>query len=178
PLPSPEPMQRVVPLDLFPAEVLQGMTVQKTYSVKYPGEFGGGVVDLQSLTIPDEPFFKLSVGGGGNSATTGEKGLTYYGSEDDWSGYDDGTRKMPRELQDAIATGRRVDLGNFSREDIRRIGRSFQNANLNLLQEKNSIDPDANVGFSAGYSVEMGDDARMGVIAVAGFENEWRTQFG
>src|SRR5690606_38374443 len=89
-----------------------------------------------------------------------------------------GTRKMPRELQDAIATGRRVDLGNFSREDIRRIGRSFQNANLNLLQEKNSIDPDANVGFSAGYSAGMGDDARMGVIAVAGFENEWRTQFG
>ncbi|TYT25364.1 TonB-dependent receptor plug domain-containing protein [Luteimonas viscosa] len=178
PLPSPEPMQRVIPLDLFPSEVLQGMTVQKTYSVKYPGEFGGGVVDLQSLTIPDEPFLKFSVGGGGNSATTGEKGLTYYGSEDDWWGYDDGTRKMPRELQDAIATGQRVDLGNFSREDIRRIGRSFQNANLNVLQEKDSIDPDANFGFSAGWSAEMGDDARMGVIAVAGFENEWRTRFG
>src|SRR5690606_6500285 len=51
PLPSPEPMQRVVPLDLFPAEALQGMTVQKTYSARYPGEFGGGVVDLQTLNI-------------------------------------------------------------------------------------------------------------------------------
>src|SRR5690606_16025552 len=70
PLPSPEPMQRVIPLDLFPAEVLQGMTVQKTYSARYPGEFGGGVIDLQSLNIPEESFLKLSVGGGGNSATT------------------------------------------------------------------------------------------------------------
>ena len=153
--------------------------MQKTYSARYPGEFGGGIIDLQSLTIPDAPFFKLSGGGGGNSVTTGEKGLTYYGSEDDWSGYDDGTRKMPRALQDAIATGQRVDLGgDFSREDIRRIGRSFQNANLNLLQENDSINPDGNVGASAGYTAEMGEDARIGFIAVAGFENTWRTRFG
>lgn len=177
PLPSPEPLQRVVPLDLFPSEVLQGVTVQKTYSVKYPGEFGGGVIDLQSLTIPDEPFLSLSVGTGGNSVTTGEKGLTYFGSDTDYWGYDDGTRKMPHELSDAIATGQRVDLGNFSREDIRRIGRSFQNANLNLLQEKDSIDPDLSFGGSAGYSADMGAGT-LGFVAVAGFENKWRTQFG
>ena len=173
PLPSPEPMQRVVPLDLFPAEVLQGMTVQKTYSAKYPGEFGGGVIDLQSLNIPEAPFFKVSVGGGGNSETTGEKGLTYYGGGDsDWWGYDDGTRKIPRELQDAIATGRRIDRNNFSNEELARIGRSLPNASLNLLQENDNINPDANFGFSAGWSEDMGDDARIGYIAVVSFENE------
>lgn len=178
PLPSPEPMQRVVPLDLFPAEALQGMTVQKTYSARYPGEFGGGVVDLQTLNIPAEPFLKLSVGGGGNSATTFEKGLTYYGGDDDFWGYDDGTRKMPRALQDAMATGKRIDRTNFSNEELARIGRSFENANLNLLQENDSIDPDVNFGVSAGWSGDMGDDARIGFIAVAGFDNEWRTIFG
>ena len=30
PLPSPEPLQRVVPLDLFPSSILDGVTVQKT----------------------------------------------------------------------------------------------------------------------------------------------------
>ena len=178
PLPSPEPLQRVVPLDLFPSEVLQSITVQKTYSVKYPGEFGGGVIDLQSLTVPDEPFFSLRVGTGGNSVTTFEKGLTYFGSDTDYWGYDDGTRKLPSDLRDAIATGQRVDLGNFSREDIRRIGRSFQNANLNLLQEKDSIDADSNFGASAGYSLDIGEEGKLGFVAVAGFENEWRTQFG
>ena len=177
PLPSPEPLQRVVPLDLFPSEVLDSVTVQKTYSVKYPGEFGGGVIDLQSLAVPDEPFLNLSIGMGGNSVTTGEKGLTYYGSDTDYWGYDDGTRKPPRELQEAVATGQRIDLGNFSREDLRRIGRSFGNANLNVLQEKDSIDPDASFGGSAGYSADMGA-GRLGFVAVAGFENEWRTRFG
>ncbi|MEN1970764.1 TonB-dependent receptor [Luteimonas sp. MJ204] len=179
PLPSPEPMQRVVPLDLFPAEVLQGMTVQKTYSVKYPGEFGGGVIDLQSLNIPDAPFFKLSVGGGFNDNTTMEKGLTYYGGgDDDFWGYDDGTRKIPRALQDAIGTGKRVDRNNFSNEELATIGRSLENASVNVLQENDSIDPDVNFGFSAGWSADMGDDARIGFVAVAGFENEWRTIFG
>lgn len=178
PLPSPEPLQRVVPLDLFPSEVLESVTVQKTYSARYPGEFGGGVIDLQSLAVPDEPFLNLSIGTGGNSVTTFEKGLTYFGSDDDYWGYDDGTRKVPSALREAMATGQRVDLGNFSREDIRRIGRSLQNANIRVLQEKDSIDPDLSFGGSAGWSMDMGNDARLGFVAVGGFDNEWRTRFG
>lgn len=179
PLPSPEPLQRVVPLDLFPSEVLEGVTVQKTYSARYPGEFGGGVIDLRGLTVPEEGFLKLSIGTGGNSATTGEKGLTYYGGDDDWWGYDDGTRKMSPELRQALATGRRVDLGaDFDRADIRTIGRSINDPNLYLLQQKDSIDPDFSFGGSAGNSMEVQDGVDLGFVAVANFSNEWRTRTG
>lgn len=177
PLPSPEPLQRVVPLDLFPSSVLAGITVQKTYSAKYPGEFGGGVIDLQSLNVPDEPFLSFSAGIGGNTETTGESGITYYGSEDDWSGYDDGTRKIPFELRQAMNTGNRIDAGFFSEADLQRIGRSFINAPLNLLQQTDSVNPDYSYGGSAGYSADM-DFGRMGFIAVAGFDSEWRTRVG
>ena len=44
PLPSPEPMRRAVPLDLFPTDIVASSLVQKTYSANYPGEFGGGVI--------------------------------------------------------------------------------------------------------------------------------------
>jgi hypothetical protein len=177
PLPSPEPLQRVVPLDLFPSSVLQGITVQKTYSVRYPGEFGGGVIDLQALTTPETPFLMVYGGVGGNSETTGKSGLTYYGSEDDWSGYDDGTRDMPSALREAIATGRRVDAGAFSEDELKRIGRSFVNAPLNLIQQKDDLSADFSVGGSAGYTAEL-EDARVGFIAVAGFENKWRNRLG
>src|SRR6185436_20621613 len=40
PLPSPEPLRRVVPLDIFPTGVIASSLVQKSYSVNYPGEFG------------------------------------------------------------------------------------------------------------------------------------------
>ena len=46
PLPSPEPLRRVVPLDLFPSGVIASSLVQKSYSANFPGEFGGGVINL------------------------------------------------------------------------------------------------------------------------------------
>ena len=179
PLPSPEPLQRVVPLDLFPSEALQSMAVQKTFSARYPGEFGGGVVDLKGLTVPEKSFLKLSAGIGGNDVTTFEKGLTYYGGDDDFWGYDDGSRKLSPELSAALASGQRVSAGeHFSAEDIRTIGRSFDNPNLYLLQQKDSIDPDVEFGASGGFSSEIDDGLKLGGIAVAGFSNQWRTRFG
>src|SRR5690606_2073311 len=59
PLPSPEPLQRVVPLDLFPSNILASVVVQKTYSASFPGEFGGGVIDLQTVAVPVTPFFSI-----------------------------------------------------------------------------------------------------------------------
>ncbi|MDQ3205467.1 MAG: TonB-dependent receptor, partial [Pseudomonadota bacterium] len=177
PLPSPEPLQRVIPLDLFPSHVLESITVQKTYSARYPGEFGGGVIDLQSITVPEESFLTIKIGGGGNSETSSLPGLTYYGSQDDWSGYDDGTRKIPAALGEAINTGQRIDAGNFSDAELKRIGRSFVNAPLNLIQQTDDVNFDGSAEASAGYSSEM-DWGRMGLFAVAGYDNSWRTREG
>src|SRR5690606_5197957 len=60
PLPSPEPLSRVVPLDIFPTNVVASSLVQKTYSANFPGEFGGGVINLTTRAVPDEGFLKLS----------------------------------------------------------------------------------------------------------------------
>src|SRR5690606_4346469 len=54
PLPSPQPLSRVVPLDIFPTDVVASSLVQKTYSANFPGEFGGGVINLTTSAIPDE----------------------------------------------------------------------------------------------------------------------------
>lgn len=175
PLPSPEPLQRVVPLDLFPAEALAGVTVQKTYSVKYPGEFGGGVIDLQGLTVPDSPFFKLDIGFGGNSVTTRSPGLTYYGSNRDWWGYDSGRRDLPDEI---INSAQPITGANYSREWLAAFGSALNNPNLFVVQQKRRIDPDVNFGASAGTSFEIADGVRLGVIGVASFDNDWRTRTG
>ncbi|OYW87187.1 MAG: TonB-dependent receptor, partial [Sphingobium sp. 32-64-5] len=52
PLPSPEPLKRVVPLDMFPTGVIASSLVQKSYSVNFPGEFGGGVINLTTKATP------------------------------------------------------------------------------------------------------------------------------
>ncbi len=176
-LPSPEPLQRVVPLDLFPSSIIDSVVVQKTYSARYPGEFGGGIIDLKTVAVPDQPFLSVTLGTGGNTETTYKSGLTYYGSETDILGYDDGTRDMPAALRAAIATGNRVDLGNFSQADLDTIGRSLVNAPLNLLQRDDEVNPDFNAEITGGRKFEL-DWGSIGVIAVAGFESKWQTREG
>ncbi|MGQ2973959.1 MAG: hypothetical protein ACT6QM_15710, partial [Brevundimonas mediterranea] len=75
PLPSPEPLQRVVPLDLFPSSILSGVTVQKSYSANYPGEFGGGIIDLQTVDAPGERFISMEASVSSNTENIGETGL-------------------------------------------------------------------------------------------------------
>jgi len=178
PLPSPEPLQRVVPLDLFPANILSGTIVQKTYSPNYPGEFGGGIIDLQTIGTPDEPFFTVGLSTGGNTETTFQEGITYYGSDYDWLGYDDGTRDTPRILQRIAPDRLRVSEANYTDAQLQDIGRAFVNAPLNLIQRKNDMPLNYGIDVSGGYSFDLGDAGFIGVVGVLGFDNSWRNRSG
>lgn len=176
PLPSPEPLQRVVPLDLFPSEVLAGVTVQKTYSVSYPGEFGGGVIDLQTLKAPAEPFFSMQASVGGNTESAGDEGLIYYGSRTDFTGFDDGTRDVPGPVGLAFGSGKRISASNFTTDELRLMGQSLVNAPLRLLQRETTP---ANFGlrFTGGGSMETGLGT-LGGVFVAGYDNSWNGRSG
>ena len=73
---SPEPLSRVVPLDLFPTNILESVLVQKTFSPEYPGNFGGGVVNLRTVAVPEQAFTDFSFSLGGDNLTTGKSFLT------------------------------------------------------------------------------------------------------
>ncbi|MAK83061.1 TonB-dependent receptor [Phenylobacterium sp.] len=175
PLPSPEPLQRVVPLDLFPSGILASVNVQKSYSVNYPGEFGGGVIDLRSIGVPDEPFVSMSFSLSGDDETSLKQGLTYYGGDYDLTGFDDNTRDLPGLIRQGIATGQRIDQSNFDAETLVQMGRSFQNANVRLLQSTNDIPINGSVGLSAGTRWNQ-DWGSLGVVAVGGYDRGWTTQ--
>ncbi len=177
PLPSPEPLQRVVPLDLFPTKILENVLVQKTYSTEYPGEFGGGIIDLRTLNVPKESFLELSISGSYNTETTGKDGITYYGSDTDVIGFDDGTRKLPVAVRKAMATGQRIQSGNFSDSELQAIGQSFVNAPINLIQRNDSIPVNGSYEASGGTSFDFGS-FELGVIGVLGYSNGWRTRAG
>src|SRR5687767_10821154 len=71
-LPSPEPERKVVPLDLFPANLLQTVTTAKTFTPDLPGDFSGAAVDLKTRESPRERQLTYSVSAGYNSSATGK----------------------------------------------------------------------------------------------------------
>jgi outer membrane receptor protein involved in Fe transport len=176
PLPSPEPLQRVVPLDLFPSSILDGVTVQKTYSANFPGEFGGGVIDLHTVYAPADPFFTMKLSLGGNTESTGQENLIYYGSRTDFTGFDDDTREVPGLIGIAFASGQQINRANFTAEQLQAMGHSLVNAPLRLLQrEKTPID--GGLELAGGFSQDTGLGT-LGIIAVAGYDNSWRAREG
>jgi outer membrane receptor protein involved in Fe transport len=183
PLPSPEPLQRVVPLDLFPASILSEVMVQKSYSVEFPGEFGGGVIQLGTLNLPDESFFEVGAGFSVNMETTFATGYTHDGGDSDIFGFDDGTRKIPNQLKEAILASRRVDatldlypqLTNA--QELQRIGQSFENAKLNLVQLNTQIPANGSFDISTGLRQDF-DNWSIGYIGVLGYSNGWETEDG
>lgn len=176
PLPSPEPLQRVVPLDLFPSNILESVTVQKTYSADFPGEFGGGVIDLRTIDAPNDPFFTMSASIGGNTETTNKEGLIYYGSRTDFTGFDDGTREVPGPIALAFGAGKQINRANFTTAELQAMGHALVNAPLRLLQRETTP---VNFGFDfAGGLSSESSIGTLGVIAVAGYGNSWTSRQG
>lgn len=66
PVPSPDPERQSVPLDLFPSEVVQNLTVSKTFSPSDPSNSAGGSINIVTSVFPDEFTVKSSFGFGIN----------------------------------------------------------------------------------------------------------------
>ena len=173
PLPSPEPLKRVVPLDLFPTSIVASSLVQKSYSVNFPGEFGGGVINLTTKAIPNEPFIKLGGGVTWDTETTNKLGYTYYGSKTDWTGYDNGNRNKSIELKDYLSSG--TLLLDGASDAARAIGSTLITGRNAIVQRDDNLPINFSGSISAGTYADIGD-ARLGVIATAGYSNTWTTK--
>jgi TonB dependent receptor/TonB-dependent Receptor Plug Domain len=174
PLPSPEPLKRVVPLELFPTSVIASSLVQKTYSPNFPGEFGGGVINLTTKAIPRENF--LTIGGdiGINGETTNQLGYTYYGSSQDWSGFDNGNRDLQPLLRAYTRRGATpISSGLVNTQAIASQLVTGRNA---IVQRNRNLPPNGSLSVSGGTTFDIGDEATMGIIATAGYSNKWRTR--
>lgn len=170
PLPSPEPLRRVVPLDIFPTNVVASSLVQKSYSANFPGEFGGGVINLTTTAVPKESFLTVSGGISGDSETTGQFGYSYYGAKSDWTGFDNGSRNAPPALAAFFASGARIsDVG----VDDQEIAGELVRFSRGTAQRVPNLPVNYSVSVSGGTSFPVGDDATLGIIATAGFSNKW-----
>jgi TonB-dependent receptor len=172
PLPSPEPLKRVVPLDLFPSSVIASSLVQKSYSANYPGEFGGGVINLTTKAVPKDPFLSIGFGVSGDTETTGQLGYTYYGSGSDWTGYDNGPRSTPPALAAFLASGKRISSGTV---DTKAIAAQLVTGRNSALQRWNNIPANFSASLSGAKSWDIGA-TNLGLIAAFGFSNKWSTK--
>lgn len=178
-LPSPEPVNRVVPLDLFPTSILDSVLVQKTYSAQFPSEFGGGVLQLRTKKSTDEFFWNVSSSVGLEDQVNFANGFTMPGGGTDWAGMDDGYRDIPGPLQAATAGGQELRpfspfLGEgVAPDELQTIGRSLRNE---YNPEFDSLPANYSLQTSLGNFHYLGDSgAKVNYLAAINYSNSWDT---
>ncbi|MEZ4266392.1 MAG: TonB-dependent receptor [Myxococcota bacterium] len=182
-LPSPDPERRVVPLDLFPTDILESIVIQKTWTPDMPGEFGGGVVSLRTRRWPTKLEGSVGISGGFLSGTTLSEGRTGPRGKTDWLGIDGGTRAMPAHVQaaserSALLEGDRFsDLG-YSADELEGFGESLDN---DWRLRTRRIAPDLGVSGQIGSGFDTGTVSggfRLAVLYDNGWKKTpWRARF-
>lgn len=154
-VPSPEPEKRVVPLDLFPAGLLETVSTSKTFTADQPGDFSGAAVNLRTRDFPAARVLSLSLGMGLNGDATGLRLPTAQRVGSEWLGFPGPERELPGA---AAAAG---DLSGLTQDEVNQLLRSFRNAWS--VQEDKGL-PKGSFGFSLGGEDGLGG-ARLGYIA-------------
>jgi len=94
-LTSTEPDRKTFSFDLFPAQIIDNIIINKAFVPELPGEWAGGLIQVNTKDIPTKNFFNVQLGTSANSLITGKEFLKDKGGKTDWLGIDDGTRSLP-----------------------------------------------------------------------------------
>ena len=83
-LPSTEPNRRNFAFDVIPSGLVDNVTIAKTFTPDLPGEFTGGLVEVNTLAVPEKKFVNISLGTGMNTQSTGKDFLSNQRFKSDW----------------------------------------------------------------------------------------------
>ena len=165
PLPSPDPLKRTVPLDIFPSSIIGSMKIQKSASADIPSSFGGGYIDIRTKERFDEDFVKISLGGKINN-NTGTGQIDYMGSATDWTGYDHSFRPIPQPILAAtqVNVGQRTPTfttRDFTEEQLEQFTQMYPNRLYGVYES--TLKPGFGGSIEGAKSFDMGDDHHLTV---------------
>jgi outer membrane receptor protein involved in Fe transport len=169
-LPSPEPEKRVVPLDIFPTSLVEGVVIQKTFSPDRPAEFGGGVVEVRTRGIPEKALFNIGVSGTLSPGTTFAEGRVGPEGPTDWLGFGSDYRALPASIGDEpIKAAGRFSDGGYSAEELEAFGEAMP---MRWGLDARELPPDFGTTLNAGGRLRLGE-VSFGGLAGFVFNNGW-----
>ena len=187
-VPSPDLTRSILPLDIFPASIVDSLRVQKSYSADLAAAFGGGNVDIRTKAFPDGFVFGVELGSAGNTENDGTA-LTYNGGGTDYLGTDDDTRALSGALQSALLryqgdisasnilhTLREQGQTDASYEDARAENRRLAlllNRDISLQRQDTPADVDTQIYLGNSYLL-FNDTLEIGFLAAGVYESNWR----
>jgi hypothetical protein len=146
-IPSLEPERKVVPLDLFPSGLLDGITTSKTFTPDQAGDMTGAEVNIRTREFPSRRMTTFSFSTGLNTASSASSNVRAPNEGAEWLGFSGSQRRLPSGLR---AAG---DLRDITPEQQNAFIASFRNT---WSARKGNGNPNGSFGFSIGGEDPIG----------------------
>lgn len=163
-LPSSEPDRKAFSFDIIPASLVDNIIINKTASPDLPGDFSGGMVQVNTKDVPSKKFLTIGLGFGANTQTTFKNFKTGVKGNYDFLGFDDGTRNMP----DAFPKSR-TKYSSATTDEQFTFSKSFEN-NFGL-RKKNTAMPAQNLQLTFGNRKEISSNSYLGTVLALTYQN-------
>lgn len=183
-LPSTDVQVRDFEFDIIPSNLVDNIVVSKGYTPDMSFGFGGGLVQINTLTIPTKNFTNINFGAKYNDASTGKEFLGYKRGKQDYLGFDDGGRKdrFPDDLfyfqLDRYSPGRPYEDVTPPGSDLTPITPEMIAAQNNKIGGTERLGtriyktrPSQNYQFSLGRTYNLGK-GRLGFVGSVSYRNE------
>jgi outer membrane receptor protein involved in Fe transport len=170
-IPGLDPNRNSVQMDIFPSALIDNIVVYKNFTPDLPGSFSGGLVNVVTKDFPDKLYMEFSATTGYNTqASLKDDFISYETGKLDFLGMDDGTRDIPRFIQD-LPNG--VPPISFTDKEkayqLDEASKSFETGMTPF--DKNSF-LNQNYQFSLGNQYELGGRP-IGFIASLSYRNTY-----
>lgn len=165
PLPSSESDKKAFSFDIFPSMMLENIVILKTATPDLPGEFAGGVININTRSPKDTNFQSISLGTSFNTLTTFKTFKTYEGGKLDWLGLDNGARG----LSSSIPTTQ--EFSNLSASEK---GRLAQSVTPSWAIDSRKALPNLNLQYALGRNIKI-KDKKIGMVFAYTYQNNFNT---
>ena len=173
-LPSTEADRKAFAFDVVPANLLDNLIIIKTGSPDLVGDFGGGIIKINTKAVPDKFTQNLTLSGQYNSVTTFNDFTQFkrYPSEN--------FNILPSERKIPVFTegGLKLSSTFASAEDKVRLGNISQNFNNNWSNTTINAVPNTRFAYSLGFPVKLTNTDKLGVIVALTYANTRRSSQG
>ena len=156
-LTSTEPDRKTFSFDLFPSQIIDNIIINKAFVPELPGEWAGGLIQVNTKDIPTKNFFNIQFGTSSNSLITGKDFFKDQSGKTDWLGLDDGSRSLPS----GYTTKSNFDTANIALKTA--LGRKMSN---NWAPIQMTAKPNINLQMNGGFSGTLWGKKIGGIIGV------------
>ena len=144
PVPSNDPEKKNINLELFSTDIVEYISIDKTFNSRNTGDFGGGNVDILSKDFKDSGLFEINLGTKINTNAT-KKGSDFL---------------LPQGPS-------KVGYASYGVPHNPLTGYNFENS----LQPKTAGPVGGSFGLKAGKSFFIGETGKLNLFATASFDN-------